>query len=284
MEETKKNNKGLYAIIAILCVALLGLGGFVVYDKFIKEDSKENKPTNTNKEDKNVKTKDKILKETTLSNDDEIVKKLANKVINVYPTNSIGNFEYEDYIYKKDIMNLEDENIKFKLSLAAESIKLDFARDDTTKSSYISEEKLKEAYFELFGKDSIYSRSNFIVDDCARNYNWSNENNRYESPLIDGCGGTVLGGTHGEFAYAKQIKNNAGTDIIEIYEYFISVNPVKGIYSDYKQTDLIVEGEINSSDYSTIISENKDKVGLYKHKFVKDTNGTYVYTSVEKVR
>ncbi|MBR6113274.1 MAG: hypothetical protein IKP79_02050, partial [Bacilli bacterium] len=126
--------------------------------------------------------------------------------------------------------------------------------------------------------------SNFIVDDCARDYRWSKENNRYESPLIDGCGGTVLGGTYGELAYAKQIKNNAGTDIIELYEYFINVNPSKGVYSDYNQTNLIVQGEISDSNYSKIIKNNKDKVGMYKHKFVKDKNGTYVYTSVEKVR
>ena len=36
-KEVKKSNKGLYAIITILCIAVLGLGGFIVYDKFIKE-------------------------------------------------------------------------------------------------------------------------------------------------------------------------------------------------------------------------------------------------------
>ena len=41
--EVKKSNKGLYAIITILCIAVLGLGGFIVYDKFIKEDIAKNK-------------------------------------------------------------------------------------------------------------------------------------------------------------------------------------------------------------------------------------------------
>ena len=45
-----KSNKGLYAIIGILCVLVLALGGFVVYDKFIKEDKKETTNTNTNTE------------------------------------------------------------------------------------------------------------------------------------------------------------------------------------------------------------------------------------------
>ncbi len=47
--EVKKSNKGLYAIITILCVAVLGLGGFIVYDKFIKEDkeTKNKKSTTT---------------------------------------------------------------------------------------------------------------------------------------------------------------------------------------------------------------------------------------------
>ena len=36
----KKNNKGLFAIIILLIVVVLGLGGYIIYDKFITKGEK----------------------------------------------------------------------------------------------------------------------------------------------------------------------------------------------------------------------------------------------------
>ena len=51
MEEEKKNNKGLYVIIAVLCLLVLGLGGYIIYDKSLSNIQKD---TNTNNKDHNV--------------------------------------------------------------------------------------------------------------------------------------------------------------------------------------------------------------------------------------
>ena len=51
MEEEKKNNKGLYVIIAVLCLLVLGLGGYIIYDKSLSNIQKD---TNTNNKNHNV--------------------------------------------------------------------------------------------------------------------------------------------------------------------------------------------------------------------------------------
>ena len=284
--EVKKSNKGLYAIITILCIAVLGLGGFIVYDKFIKEDKEKSNISDNQTSKDNTDSK---LVETTLSNDDPKVKDLANKVIGVF-TNSIlfgDYFEYNNYFYKKDKVILKDESLKFKLSLAAAKMEIKSLENDDNIIYYIEENDLKDTYYSLFGKDSNYERTDIMVDNCPNSLSWSNENNRYEKvvPKTGGCGGTSFGGVYVKLGYAKQ-KKNSNTDIIDLYEYFISLNPEKGVYSDYNNTNLITTftNYDNNKIIDEVVNEYEDKVGIYKYSFVKDSDGNYVFTSVEKVR
>ena len=51
MEETKKNSKELIVLVTILIICILGLGGYIVYDKML------NKPTRTTDNTKSSTTK-----------------------------------------------------------------------------------------------------------------------------------------------------------------------------------------------------------------------------------
>jgi uncharacterized protein YxeA len=65
MEEEKKSNKRLYVVIAFLCLLVLGLVGYIIYDKSLnntqkvvninKKDSKVDKEQNDSKENENQK-------------------------------------------------------------------------------------------------------------------------------------------------------------------------------------------------------------------------------------
>lgn len=44
--ENQKNNKGVYVVIAILCVLVLLLGGYIVYDKVLENDTEINENNN----------------------------------------------------------------------------------------------------------------------------------------------------------------------------------------------------------------------------------------------
>ena len=87
-----------------------------------------------------------------------------------------------------------------------------------------------------------------------------------------------------KLGYAKQITSST-MDKIELYEYFALevVDTDIKYYSDYNQTNLITSAtdKYSVDDFFTKFTE---QVGLYKYTFEKDINGTYVFTSVEKVK
>ena len=58
--EEKKSNTSLYIIIVVLCLLVLGLGGYIAYDKIISNKDTDTKETNNNSNNKteSVNTKE----------------------------------------------------------------------------------------------------------------------------------------------------------------------------------------------------------------------------------
>lgn len=126
-----------------------------------------------------------------------------------------SNENNRDVFRKSDLTQADSINIYTKLSLTAnyiykkESTRNSFISVRSTSSdpricglSYINEDDIKKAYFEIFGKDAKYERSSFDVN--FDTYNWSDENNRYEAQVLCGKGGTCPGGSTSKVAYAKK--------------------------------------------------------------------------------
>lgn len=294
-KEKKKNSKGFLFIIVILLVTLITL--FVYYLFFIdnvKDKGNDNQKgeiveiedSDTSKgdfkEEGNAETIDLDINST-------IVKTLSERVIGVFTNNYAS--DYIDYFYQKDKIVLENESMSFKLSLVGEGIPKSFHSipgnciDGTcTQISYIDEDTIKKAYYEIFGVNSNYTRSEFNIGGCADTYHWSDSNNRYEAIVKDGCGGTVCGGSTSKLAYAKQIVTSE-MDKIELYEYYYksvcssSDNNIY-YYSDYNQTKLITKSPNLINPFNNFI----DQLGMYKYTFIKNKNDIYVFTSVERVK
>ena len=278
----KKSTGIIFALFAVIAALLAGLGIGIYLN-----NGNNNKPSI--KED-DVKVKDLSLNST-------IIKQLSKDTIGVYTNNIIS--EYADYFYRKDKIILEEEDISFRLSLAAETISDKFEEDRVGYDcntgicgiSYIDEENLKNAYYSLFGTSSKYERANFSLASCAGydGYKWNEEKNRFEAEIKDGCGGANCGGSVSKVAYAKEYISN-DSDKIEIYEYYIKVDcaldsNVFNVYSDYNATNLIYTAKtMEDASIASLLNTNKDKLGLYKYTFEIDKNDTYVFLSVEKVK
>jgi len=294
----EKNNKlWLGILIGVLASLVIGLVGYIVYDKVLSKDVDEVVDTKDdfNNNDNEIQQEQEII--IDLSLDNSTVKNLSDKVIGVYTNNEMA--DYIDYFYKKDRILLNEQDISFKLSLALETLTdlFDFNSDGYDCNtgicgiSYISEEIVKDAYFDLFGNDAHYERALFTNSNSncsgSEGYVWSDENNRYESVSYGGCGGFVFGGTISKLGYAKQI-TSSNLDRIELYEYFAYEAPsvdsdVVRYYSDYNRTNLIISTTDRYSN-DVFFNEFVDDVGIYKYTFEKDKYGTYVFTSVEKVK
>lgn len=287
-----KNDKMWLGIfIGLLVAIILMLSGFIVYDKVLSKDN----INDSNNENGDNGNKDSIIYKDLLISD-SVVKDLSSKVIGIYTNNMLS--RYSDYFYKRNKITLADEDISFKLSLAAESVRSSFSVSNDGYNcdsgvcgiSYIDEATIKNAYYNLFGSTG-YSRATFYVADCVGSdgYTWSSQNNRYEANVVDGCGGVSFGGAISKLGYAKKISSDSETTI-ELYEYFAYQYPGDedeevNYYSDYNKTQLITSISIEK-DYSKdeFFSNFSNKSGLYKYTFKKDKDGIYVFTSVEKVK
>lgn len=274
----EKNKNNFIPVVIVLIILLLGLSGYVVYDKFLSNIGKniENNDNNSN-----VNNDDVIILD--LSSD--LVKDLSSKVINNYSVSSI-------YFYERDKIIIKDEPMSFKLSLASELVETKSLGNDCQNGKegilYIEEQELVNAYYGIFGSDIKYEKVSSIDKSryCSDEFHWSNTNNRYEAKGVCGCGGGSIDGPITQLAYAKQVKNSEKTKV-ELYEYFVlSVWDYEKskyrYYSDFNETNLI---EVNSnSSNDEFFEKYSEQVGLYKYTFVQDDNGIYVFTTIEKVK
>ena len=277
MEENKKSKFGFIGLgvfVGVVLSVIVGLAGFIVYDKVLTKSDNERVESNSSVDVKN--NENEVI--TDLSLDSTIVKSLRN----------IINSDSEEHLYKNNKVIFADEDITLKLTIAATYISNLFMTDEYGYDcsngicgiSYTSEDKIKNAYYEIFGKDSKYNRSNFYVYNNCGTYSWSEENNRYEAKMSFGCGGAWCGIPMIKPAYAKLI-TSFSENRIEIYDYFYYSECEGGYYSDYNKTNLITDSNISEEE---LFNNYTDKLGMYKYTFVDEGNGNYVFTSVERVK
>ena len=292
-QSNKQESKmGTGIIIGLLLAAVIGLGAYFVSKEFLNKDNNGSSEGGSSVTTPTATPSNNKETEKELSIDSDLVKKLS-RVVGAYKNDEVGN--YGNYFYKKDKTILSNESVKFKLSLALSKADNSIFKQDKTNFNpqagnygvaYISENDVKAAYKDMFGVNNDYTRTNFESSNyesgCGE-FSWSEENNRYEKPRVDGCGGASCWAVQSKISSAKQI-TTANEDKIEIYEKILISDGCEGskYYSDYNKTNLL--GTESISDTETLFKKYGDKADTYKYTFVKDNSGIYVFTSVEKVK
>ena len=285
IKQNKSGSTGLGIIIGLLIAVIVGMGAYIVFDKVIDKHKDEGTKETTPKSSQTTTTE----KELDINSD--LIKKLS-KVVGAYKNDELS--KYTNYFYKNKKVILKDEPLEFRLSLAARTLDNSSFKEDKTDFdpengkfgiAYVSEDLVKDAYKNIFGTTSDYKRSNFDLGNCANDYTWSSTNNRYESPYIEGCGGSSCEWINSKVSSAKQITTKS-EDKIEIYEKIINFSGCESTmkyYADYDKTNLLEEVS-SVLDEEVLFNKYSDKASTYKYTFVKDSAGNYVFTSVEKVK
>ena len=182
----KKTVALILLILGILCLSFAGYN-YMTKGNDESKENKEDKENLNNKIEDESNSNDNDEKESDLSLDDPIVSMLSSKVIGIYTNDSVS--LYNDYFYKKDKVELANENMSFKLSLAMEKSNENILKTDENNKVYIEEADVKEAYYSLYGKNANYVQATFTINPCNE-FNWSSESNRYEKLQGEGaCGG-----------------------------------------------------------------------------------------------
>ena len=269
-------------IICLLIVIILGLVGYLVYDKFFSEKKEEDI---VEKEPEIIEEK---KEEVDLDVNSELVTGLYDKV------NVFGELLYGDaynYLYKfnlKKSTELSDEviiymglyNILNKRNLVLDSQEL-----------VLSSSEVSESIKEIFG-DIEYVDMNVKFNACGFDFNYDANQQKY-TRISGGCGGA---GLYPE-TVDKVISATKYDDRIEIisavvfghaqpYEMDNVMNATYEYTSDANYSNVIttVSGAtIMSGNYEFNIDNYVDQAAQYKYIF-KKVNNNYYFDSIEKIK
>ncbi len=146
MEEEKKNNKGLYVIIAVLCLLVLGLGGYIIYDKSLSNIQKD---TNTNNKNHNVYKEKKESKEDDSKKNDSEEKENQKREYTPYEIGDKVTVELNDsnkstfYVLKQSSKNEEYVTLFAEKEIGTSAFQEDYTDENEFEGSLI-QSKLNE--------------------------------------------------------------------------------------------------------------------------------------------
>ena len=274
----KKRNRGLIVFIVILCLLVVGLGGYIVYDKFFVNDKTEEK------EDNNVDDDNK--KEEILSIDSEQIKDLYNNLsfidsIYINKTTTVANVLNQDRLTRAFFAYLDTTNTYCQTNEETDDY-----------NCVVTLAQLKEYDEKYFGQTPIVLRAEqFSYENITCYYNQSEQS--FYCTGYSSSGYVILDFPARQMKEAKKVNN----DII-ITDYFVYATLPLGYcsdgdctkprtytcYKDYNKSSLIGDctarvSESSELDNAYLLSNGQ----LYQHTFKQNETGTYYWYSSEPV-
>ena len=264
IEVAKSSNKKLFIItIIILLLIIVGLVLFLLYDYKIIFPPKDTTPVVDN-------NKKKI---TTTRHEDKYVDVDVDspRIINLY--NSVYSGNIDSYLFDSKKVDVSDMSEDYKFQVAFNT----YVKDITyLPTAYVSEKKKKNAYENVFGKDT-YKRPEKLSDGC-NDMVFDNLSKAFISEQT-GCGTTTSFGSNSKIISVK--KNSSELLITAAYVF----NYMDKLYKDPNGNEELTE---NDGEYTTVrhynsyIEENKDKLMQYTFKFNLADDGFYYYSGFER--
>jgi len=279
MEQKKgSKNKKLLFLILILGIILVGICGYLIYDKFIAG----------NDDIGNNENRDTIAELDVIS--DIVVDTFD---ITGLDSNIFYNVESPDYFayyYRQNKLITEEFSDAIKIALIIrqyQKVLSESTQNEMGERTIFSEEVARYLYGRIFGKEAEYKYTvqNYI-DITSKNGIWPDVIKNRDGIVVIGSGG--IGGGYGLRPIIAKIfkaEKNQTKNEISIYQkvVFLDVKYEIGkldIYTDYKfknkvASDLKIDWDINYLD-------RVKKADIYKYTFKANSDGSYYFYSVEK--
>lgn len=258
----KDENRRLYIIIVIMFCIILGLGGFIVYDKIIKKDTK-NDNTNNNqvieKDTKNDVREHDEIKEPIVSILTESDKEKLINLIDEY------NKFFATFIPVDDVNDFPNQ---YKLKFLYRKI-------GTNYNDIFTKDDLKKAANQYFDKDFKFTNED-IKDEISTLYKYDDTTGTYKYAIEFGYDGgdMPLSFTPKSYLIDSSYDSNSKLYSIKVktlYTYCSSIcGPLDVVYGSANLNDLIFsikrdydEGYKNAKVYldctKDSVDENKEK-------------------------
>jgi len=290
----RKKNTGLKTIIIILLLVIIGLGGYIVFDKLVKgNDNEQLNPSEQQGEQIEVELTDETIKA-------DVSKKIE------YLTNESSEGWTTEYTFRNGTIsdfgnvfsNLDDdlklyivldyllnENKFHNLSPENESDPIVSSYAQTFGNEYVKQitgKEVKDAYNSFFGTSNV----DFKVLKSRNCFNYDYESTKdifYRKQ--PNCGGTS-----GTYIYSYKNKYSKKNDNVYVYVSYGSSgipenNQTATIFKDLEKNNVYREfvklGEVQSF---RINESNYADFSEYKYTFKKNNDGSYYFVSFEKTK
>ena len=266
IETAKKTSRIMITVITILLLLLIV---FVAYLAYLYESGK----LFTNEKGEIIIT-DTPSKKDIIDISDTNLLSLLNSV---KVTNTVC--DNKEYI-NKDKIAVEDLSTKCKFMIAKNKYIDSVVYDSNTYITYISEERVKNAYQSLFGNNTYerqeaipYVSQHDLMFDARYNYYFMNNNAEEKQ---------------GSFKNYENIttaeKNKNDLYITSVVLYYETVNSVicKDIQCENVIEILSKDQEYNDDYFNLYLEHHKDKFYKYKYHFTLNSLGFYEYIGYER--
>lgn len=271
---SENNSKNSLIIIIILCLTVIGLTGYIVYDKIIRQDTSATSETNNN------------------SNKIESLDINSNFVMDLYnKTNYYEHISSRIEYFLKDKLLVSDMSDDLRMRIARANMpenSVQFGQDkkfinDIPVGEYFSEQNLIDGFNKAFGKNAVYTRLDSIgKSEYEIGYEYYEKEQIYY--MIPAGSGYAV-----QFSYDEDIISATRvSDKIEIttalaYCGIPDDSTKSGCYTDSKGKTLVDSTVSDGDKFSGL--KYKDKLSQYKYTFTLDnSDGNYYFYSVEKVK
>lgn len=278
------NNKVKNAIIIILAVLVLGLSGYLVYEKMLSND---NNVEEENKQESKEESYD-LVKAMELIDDyyyfglngssfsagytEDAKMYLAN--VNVAQKDISKIYCNDVYNNKSNVNNMHQYQVHLDDNLTG-FCQVDFS------TKIISYESFSNAYKELFGKDKQLPKKDFKFG--ATIYDYDGERNSFVE-LTCNCGGIA--------PFATEIYGVKSAKIINDNKLIVDVGRIEVSWNDNFEGTVVIDilgqnlnynlSEVNSPVFKRqFLNQYLDKLDTYKFTFFEE-NGVYKLESMVK--
>lgn len=273
MEENKKSKLGLGILIGLLIALVIGLTGFIIYDKVLVDDE-------DNKQVVNSDTTNNAEKEENDSVNDSLVDissselKIILEKINVYDSRFSVSYPIKDFISFSKNMSNQDKLSFLYSNLSDYSYGQSFSKND-----------LGEVASKYFYDSFSYKDENIICNLGHNFYNYDSNTKIYTSDNEHpGHGGEGFG--RDKFYFVNGFYDDKNNEYIVngkiLYgDYCPDIcGPIQEYYDSNNRKNVIYknnDGEISDDEVYELV---KDKLPITTYKFIKNSSNEIVLKSV----
>ena len=286
------NNRGLKFLIFLLILIILGMAGYICYDKGVFNDLLEKyniiKKDDPKEEDKLSEEEVKKLHDSLMVNDEFGPYYTINiSVDNIKPEQFIA-YVLSNYVKDRDIKGTEF-NLMCINAKNDDKEWIEECNKDKSTAASVSKEEIKSYIKEKYNIDKDFNfESNFeyVSNSTVRGFLYSKDDSRFYFGFGPGAQGE-------QKVFTKFIKSEQSGDELYVYDQAIlcisgynSIGCYKGFGEANPDTDKSIykaEGSAFDLDQDSLFEKVEDKVLTFKHTFKQGTDGNYYWYSSEIV-